>query len=141
MTRLSSSRKRPAHRGAEIMVIVLVKWKIEPGHEGEFLRRWREEFGIEDSRGLIGEFMCGPGSQSYITWRLADPDDPPCTIFVNVAFWADEESFRKQVEPNFSDDRDLESFEAARRVRTVLDPVSWRLGGADLPEHSSDRVL
>ena len=123
------------------MVVVLVKWKIKLEHEDEFLTRWREDFTIEDRRGLVGEFMCGPGSQSYITWSLPDPNDPPCAIFVNVAFWADDEAFREQVEPKFNDDKELEPFEAARRVRTVLNPVSWRMGSAGLPGDSSVGVL
>ena len=105
--------------------------------EDAFLTHWREEFRIDDRRGLVGEFMCGPGTQDYVTWSLPDPDDPPCTIFVNVAFWVDDESFRKQVEPNFNDDRKLESFEAACRVRTVFEPVCWRRGLADLPPQNS----
>lgn len=123
------------------MVVVLVKWKIKPGYEDEFLKRWREKFKIDDPRGLVGEFMCEPGSQDYITWSLPDPDDPPCKVFVNVGIWADDEAFRQQVEPKFKDDREPEPFEAARRVRIVLHPTCWRMGSAELPDKSSVGVL
>ena len=122
------------------MVVVLVKWKIKPGREDEFLTRWREEFTIPDPHGLVGEFMCEPGSQGYITWGQRDPDDPPCTIFVNVAIWDSAEAFRMQVEPKFKDDKEPESFEAVRRVRTVLNPVAWRMGEGLLPDASSEGV-
>ena len=79
---------------------------------------------------LVGEFLCEPGSQHHITWNLPDCDDPPCTVFVNVGIWADDEAFREQVEPYFNDDKEPEPFEAARRVRTVLSPVSRRMGSA-----------
>ena len=125
------------------MVVVLVKWKIKPGHEDEFLTLWREKFTIGDCAGLVGEFMCGPGSQEYITWAMRDPHDPPCTIFVNVAIWASAEAFREQVEPKFGDPQAApDNFEAVRRVRTVLDSVPcWRVGKASLPDESSEGVL
>ena len=122
------------------MVVVLVKWKIKPGHEDEFLRRWSEDFTIPDPRGLVGEFMCEPGSQDYITWGQRDPKDPPCTIFVNVGIWASAEAFRLQVEPKFKDVKEPEPFEAVLRVRTVVNPVAWRMGKGPLPDASSEGV-
>lgn len=95
------------------MIVVVVKWKITPG---------REELTITNPRGLVGEFMCEPGSQEYITWSQRDYDDSPCTIFVNVAIWASAEAFGLQVEPKFDDDNEPEPFEPVRRVRTVFGP-------------------
>ena len=123
------------------MVIVLVKWKIKPDHKDEFLASWKETYRIKNLDGLIGEFLCSPDSQPYITWCLPDPGDPPCCIFVNVGLWSDVESFRKQVEPNFNDNKMIEKFEAARRTRAVLTPAEWRIGKGLLLEANSTGVL
>ena len=122
------------------MVIVLVKWKIKPGREAEAQAHWEQKLTIGDRSGLVGEFLCEPGSEPYITWGFTDPDDPPCTVFLNAAIWADAEAFRKQVEPYFKDDKEPEPFEAARRVRTVLYPKSRRIGASGVPGGDSEGV-
>ena len=122
------------------MVIVLIQWIIKPGQEAAFQEHWKQKLHIEDRTGLIGEFLCEPGSEEYITWSLPDRNDPPCTVFVNVGIWASADVFRQQVEPNFNDDKQPEPFEAARRVRTVLYPLSRRMGTALLPEGSNQGV-
>lgn len=122
------------------MVIVLVQWKIKPGLGAVFRSHWEKNLRIANRSGLVAEFLCEPGSEGYITWAMPDPDDPPCTLFVNVGIWTDADAFRDQVEPYFNDDREPEPFEAARRVRTVLHPVSRRMGCALLPKDSSARA-
>ena len=54
------------------MVVILVKWKIKPGREDEARAHWEQKLHIADRRGLVGEFLCEPGSQNYITWGLPD---------------------------------------------------------------------
>ncbi|MCY4129681.1 MAG: hypothetical protein OXG15_10655 [Gammaproteobacteria bacterium] len=123
------------------MIVVLVKWKVKPGHEEQFFAHWQQELKVRDDRELIGEFLCAPNSRNYVTWRLPDPGDPPCEIFLNVGFWNDESAFLDQIEPYFADNEELLPFEATRRVRTVLTAESWRIGTAQLPEFNSDGVL
>ena len=122
------------------MVIVLILWKIKPGHEDAFRKHWEQKLRIQDRTGLVGEFLCEPGPEGYITWHLPSPEDPSCTVFVNVGIWASADAFRQQIEPYFNDDKPLESFEAARRVRTVLYPGSRRMGSALLPEGDTEGV-
>ena len=122
------------------MVIVLVQWKIKPGHEAAFREHWEQKLHIKDCTGLVGEFLCEPGSEEYITWSLPDRTDPPCTVFVNVGVWASADAFHEQVAQYINDDKEPEPFEAARRVRTVLHPMSRRMGSALLPEGSSEGV-
>ena len=123
------------------MVIVLVKWKIKPGQEEQFLDHWKRELKVGDKRELVGEFLCTPNSRDYVTWRLPDLGDPPCEIFVNVGFWNNEAAFLDQIAPYFADAEELLPFEATSRVRTVLTSESWRIGQTQLPDTSSDGVV
>lgn len=122
------------------MVVVLVQWKIKPGHEDAFRKHWEQKLQIQDRTNLVGEFLCEPGSEDYITWKLPAPDDPPCTVFVNVGIWANADAFHQQVEPYFNDNKQLESFEADRRVRMVLYPGPRRMGSAPLPKGDAEGV-
>ena len=122
------------------MVIVLIQWKIKPGHEDEFRKHWEQKLRIGDRTGLVGEFLCEPGSEDYITLHFPSPEDRSWTVFVNVGIWASTDAFRQQIEPYFNDDKPLESFEADRRVRTVLYPRSRRMGSAPLPEGDTEGV-
>ena len=123
------------------MVIVLVKWKITPGQEEQFLAHWKQELKVRDDRDLVGEFLCTPNSREYVTWRLPDQGDPPCVIFLNVGIWKHESAFHDQIAPYFADNEKLLPFEASRRIRTVLSLETWRIGTANLPEISSDGVV
>lgn len=123
------------------MVVVLIKWKIKPSHEAMFIEHWEKELRVGDHRDLVGEFLCKPQTREYATWGLPDPDDPPCSVFVNVGFWMDESAFFEQISPYFSDNNKLLPFEASRRIRAVLSAESWRMGKAHLPEMSSDGVI
>ena len=122
------------------MVIVLIQWKIKPGQEAAFRQHWEQNLPIEDRTGLVGEFLCEPGSEEYITWCFPDSGDAPCTVFVNVGIWADPDAFHDQIAQYFNDDKEPQPFEAARRVRTVLHPLSCRMGAALLPEGSTPGV-
>ncbi|MCY4096052.1 MAG: hypothetical protein OXG05_13110 [Gammaproteobacteria bacterium] len=123
------------------MVIVLVKWKIKPGLEESFLKHWQQHLTVRDDLDLVGEFLCTPKSREYATWRLPDPGDPPCAIFLNVGIWRSESAFLEQIAPYFSDDAEPLHFEANRRVRTVLSANACRIGQARLPSDNSDGVV
>ena len=128
------------------MIIVLIKWKIENKQEqiDAFLDFWRQEAVVQDRRGLVGEFLSEIGSRDrydYITWDFENSEDDRYKIFVNVAIWADADAFQKQIGQYFNDNKPLKAFEAERRVRTVLDPVCWRMGDASLPTHDSGGVI
>lgn len=123
------------------MVIVLVKWKIKPGQEEQFLAHWKQELTVRDDRELVGEFLCTPNSREYVTWRLPDPDDPECEIFLNVGIWKNESAFIDQISPYFADNEKLLPFEASRRVRTLITSETWRIGASHLPEISSEGVV
>lgn len=123
------------------MVVVLVKWKIKPGHEETFIEHWEKELRVGEQRDLIGEFLCKPEAREYATWGLPEPDDPPCHVFVNVGFWVDESAFLEQISPYFSNNEAPMPFEASKRVRTVMNAESWRIGEAFLPRLSSDGVV
>ena len=123
------------------MVIVLIQWKIKPGHEDEFRKHWEQKLRIRDHTGLVGEFLCKPGPEDYITWRLPSPDDPPCIVFVNVGIWENADAFHQQVGRYFNNDKQPESFEADHRIRTVLYPGSRRMGLALLPKGDTEGVV
>ena len=128
------------------MIIVLIKWKIENKQEqiNAFLDFWKQEAVIQDRKGLVGEFLSEIGSQDrydYITWDFEQPEGDTYKLFINVAIWADADAFQDQIGQYFNDKNPLKTFEAERRVRTVLEPVSWRLGDASLPVRDSEGVL
>lgn len=122
------------------MVIVLVKWKVKLGREQSFLKHWKRELKVKNNLGLVGEFLCTPKSREYATWRLPDPGDPPCAIFLNVGIWKSESAFLEQIEPYFSDDEEPLHFEARRRVRTILGTDACRIGQTQLPRNNSKDV-
>ena len=123
------------------MVIVLVKWKIKPGHEAQFLQHWKQQLNVREDLDLVGEFLCTPKSREYATWRLPDPGDPPCAIYLNVGIWRSESAFLDQIAPYFSDNEEPLYFEAKRRVRTVLGGEVCRIGRAQLPRDNSEGVV
>lgn len=128
------------------MIIVLIKWKIENKQDqiDAFLDFWKQEAIVHDRKGLVGEFLSELGSRErydYITWDFEKPEGDIYTTFVNVAVWADADAFQEQIGQYFNDKKPLMSFEAERRVRTVLEPACWRMGVAPLPGHDSEGVL
>ena len=80
------------------MIVVLVKWKIRPGREQEFVQHW-QKLTVGDRRALVGEFLCRPQYRDYAIWGLPEVDDPPCEVFVNVGFWTDESVFLSEIAP------------------------------------------
>ena len=123
------------------MFIVLIKWKIKPGHEESFLTYWKQELKVRDNHELVGEFLCSPKSREYATWSLPEPGDPPCAIFLNVGIWQSEAAFLEQIEPYFADDEEPHYFEASRRLRIVLSADAQRIGQAQLPRQNSEGVV
>ena len=108
----------------------------------EFLKYWRETAIIDDRRGLIGEFLTeahSRGEYGWITWDLTG-----CAgeyrSFITIGLWSSAEEFYVQIGKYFEGSSRLESFEAERRIRTVLKPKCWRMGDATLPVHDSGGV-
>ena len=109
-----------------------------------FLEFWKKEAVVQDREGLTGEFLSELGSREsydYITWNFEEPEGDTYKIFVNVAFWADAGAFQEKIGQYFNDKKPLMPFEAERRVRIVLEPACWRIGGAPLPGNDSGGVL
>ena len=128
------------------MVIVAIKWKINPNEENinKFLKFWKQEAVVQDRRGLIGEFLNEVGTREYypyITWDIGEEKIDNYKVYVNVGIWADSTAFHQQIAQYFNDDKPLKDFEVERRIRTVLIPTCWRMGDASLPLHDSGGVL
>ena len=126
------------------MVIVVIKWSIKPDRIEAFRLFWSQEARVQDRRGLVGEFLNEVGSKDdypYITWNLDDQGAQASQLYVNVGIWTDSDAFQEQIARYFNDDGPIREFEAARRVRTVLMPKLWRIGGAMLPVDDSSGVL
>ena len=127
------------------MIVVLIHWKIKPEDEmvAEFLKYWRKAAIIDDRQGLIGEFLTEAHSRSeysWITWDLTECEGE-YRSFITVGLWNSAEEFHAQIGKHFGTSSGLESFEAKRRVRTVMKPKCWRMGDAMLPVHDSGGVL
>ena len=60
---------------------------------------------------------------------------------MNVGTWANRDEFEEQIGKYFNDDNPIKPFELERRVRTVLTPMSWRVGEGSLPANDSSGVL
>ena len=128
------------------MILVLIRWKIRPEPEqiASFLEFWRKEAIAQDRRGLVGEFLnavCTAESFPHITWDMDGEGGDEYKTYVNVGIWADAEAFHVQIGSYFNDNKPLKKFEFDRRVRTVLNPVCWRMGDSSLPIHDSGGVL
>ena len=127
------------------MIIVLIKWKIENKQEqiNAFLEFWKQKAVVQDRQGLVGEFLSELGSRDrydYVTWDFEKPKGDTYKIFINVAIWGDADAFQEQIGQYFNDNKPLMPFEAERRIRTVLEPVSWRMGEASLQVQDSEGV-
>ena len=127
------------------MIIVLIKWKIENKQEqiNAFLDFWKQKEVVQDRQGLVGEFLSELGSRDrydYVTWDFEKPKGDTYKIFINVAIWGDADAFQEQIGQYFNDNKPLMPFEAERRIRTVLEPVSWRMGEASLQVQDSEGV-
>ena len=140
------------------MQIVLIHWKIRPDGMADFYRFWREQAIVEDRAGLVGEFLsavedqaglvgkflsatAGTSKFDWINWDdLADK--PGCyRSFINVGIWQDAAVFQDQVAKYFPTDKtDKKDFEYEPRVRALLTPEHWRIGGRRLPTCDSDGV-
>jgi hypothetical protein len=125
------------------MHIVLVDWKIISGQEEDFLRAWRAEMTVNDRARMVGEFLSKvvPRSEEFpwITWD--DLIDVTFTRFINVALWADAESFHDQIGRYFNPAGGKQPYEYELRRRALLSPGCWRMGDWRLPVHDSGGVL
>ena len=53
------------------MIIALINWRIVPSMNEAFLCKWKTEFILEESHGLIGEFLSKVEDVNFfekITW-------------------------------------------------------------------------
>lgn len=126
------------------MVIVVVKWSIQPDRIEDFHEFWTHQAQVQDRLGLVAEFLSEVGAKEefpYITWTLEDQAAAPGHLYVNVGIWTDPDAFRDQIARYFNDDGPIRDFEAARRIRAVLLPKWWRIGDATLPAADSSGVL
>jgi hypothetical protein len=127
------------------MIIALIHWRIRPDEESiaAFLRHWKTNNTIGDRTGLMAEFLSDslPMSQfPYITWHLDSESLGNFKSYVTVGLWQDADSFRDQVAAYFNDQKPMLPFEKYRRRRVIFEPVSWRIGGASLPDRDSPDV-
>ena len=130
------------------MIVVLIDWYIKLDKVDEFKKRWETEFTIEDQSGLIGEFLSEPAdikNKEWITWDM-QADFPAdlllhCKRFVNIALWEDEASFYNAMNDKFGKKNDSPAdFEYVRRRRAVLNPLTHRIGGSELPKDNPKGV-
>lgn len=123
------------------MIIVLIHWRIKPSAADEFLNWWQTVAQIKNKANLIGEYLSAPMPASGFKFSVDDlsasTEEPPHIAFMNVGVWKDWESFFEAVGHNFDDNQSLQPFEAARRTRTILDPIAWRRGDSELSNAST----
>ncbi len=130
------------------MVIVSVHWRIKREKVPDFFDYWKTKANLEkDHRsGLVGEFLCKPIRLDELAERIPAEElrfrvcdlspsscEAPYVSFVNVGLWNDWETFYAEVGKKINDDQPMMDFEQYRRVRTILEPRSWRIGGYPMP--------
>ena len=124
-------------------VFVLIHWKIKKTAVDEFLEFWKTEAVVQETEGLIGEFLSTPASNQdypWITSNLNDDSDAYLS-YVNVGLWSSAEAFEEKIGQYFDTKTGPKPFECEPRSRTLLKLDSWRIGNGLLPEHSSEGVL
>jgi len=67
--------------------------------------------------------------------------DDEATRFINVGLWADAEAFHDQIGKYFNPAGGLLPFEFKLRLRALISPDCWRMGGWTLPTSDSEGVL
>lgn len=121
------------------MVIVVIHWKIRPGHEGEFFDYWSHELQIHQDSNLVGEFLSRPMDSDEARCKaivLGRPSSSKYVSYFNVGIWEEHDSFFKEViEPyvNKPSGKKL-PFEAKYRERMILKPEWWRIRTGKLPD-------
>ena len=91
------------------MDIMLVKWKIKPDMEQDFLDWWRE--GMENPpEGLINEHLSKVEHDTTSTWDLMNSK---YVTYVNVSIWQDKSDWKK----TFSGKSNMLPFEDSLRER------------------------
>ncbi len=113
--------------------IVVVHWKIKPGHEAEFLDYWGTRSVVEDRSGLVGEYLSSIESRERAPWITWQTLNPAYTSYFNVGIWRDVEAFQSQIGRFIDNSRPPLPFEAERRERIFLVPERWRAGRTPLP--------
>ena len=113
--------------------LVVVHWKVKPGHEKEFLDYWSERATVADRSGLVAEFLSSVEDRDrfpWINWRALDPR---WTSFFNIGIWRDAAAFQEQIGRFIDGSRPPLPFEAERRERVFVTPERWRIGASPLP--------
>lgn len=137
MTEEAHKYERPRRDG---LAIVLIEWSIRPKEEAvsAFMEYWTKAAGIEDSAGLVGEFLSAPvPAADELSFPVkvddlgASDSDPNVWRFINVGLWKDRQTFYEQVGRHMTDKKQW--FEAKRRRRIVLEPQEGRRGKWELP--------
>lgn len=129
------------------MIFVIVLWRIKKAEQREFIRKWKEEFYVNDRSNLIGEFLSEPIHTSDPRLRTLELDkigevSLDKVVLVNIGMWASEADFHKQVGKLMRDnDGEKREFEYEVRQRIVLEPVAWRLGETKLPRRDSAKTI
>lgn len=136
MTDKAKKYERPRRDG---FAIVLIEWRIKPNQEAvsAFMEYWTKVAGIEDTAGLVGEFLSAPVPADELSLPVkvddlgAGDSNSKAWRFINVGLWKDIQTFYEQVGKHMTDKK--QSFEVKRRRRIILEPQEWRRGGWELP--------
>ena len=129
------------------MILAIILWRIKKDKKEEFIRKWREEFVVNDRTNLIGEFLSVPihtEDPRLRTLKLDEIGTPSSekVILINVGLWASIEDFDKQVTKYIrTNDEEKRDFEYEVRQRALLDPIAWRLGDAALPKRDTGKTF
>jgi len=118
------------------MIIVLIHWRIKPDKTADLVDFWKTQATVNDRLGLIQEVLSeaqSPRDFKYITWHLDPKSLGNFVSYENGGVWLDDAAFEEQIGKYFNDTGQLRDFEQFRRRRTVLKPIAWRIGNAQLP--------
>ena len=129
------------------MIFVIVLWRIKKDRRDDFIKRWKEEFVVNDRSNLIGEFLSEPihtEDEQLRTLKLAEIGEVSHdkVILVNVGVWASEHDFHKQVGKFIKvNDHEKRDFEYEVRLRVLLNPIAWRRGDQSLPKRDTGKTF
>lgn len=73
------------------MDIVLVRWKIRPEKEDEFLEYWKKSIDVKP-KGLIDENLSKVESDETSNWDISDGAP---VVYVNVGRWESKEDWKR----------------------------------------------
>jgi hypothetical protein len=123
------------------MFIVLIHWRIKPTDAciGAFMDFWRRKVPINNDNELIGEFLSEPFRADDVKYPIEPvlhEETESYVSYVNVGLWKDEQSFLAEIGQYIPRDGSKKDFEQYPRRRIPLNPLYWRRGKFQLPEHN-----